>query len=91
MRTFPIHYLKGKALQLVINLTRLPGRHGGGQYERRETRMVGENQARDQQSKLEGVREGGSSLSGSCLEQSGKSEHQVGENEKGAPFVFLHA
>ena len=36
------------------NLTRLPGRHGGGQCDRRETRMVGENQPRDQPSKLEG-------------------------------------
>lgn len=48
--------------------------------------MVGENQLRDQ----EGVERRGSSLSGGCLEKSGKSEHQVGKNEKGTPFVFLH-
>ena len=77
---------KENTLKLVINLTRLPRRHGGGQCDRRETRMVGENQLRDQ----EGVERRGSSLSGGCLEKSGKSEHQVGENEKGTPFVFLH-
>ena len=53
-RAFSIHYLKGNALKLVINLTRLPGRHAEGQCDRRETLMVGENQPRDQPSKLEG-------------------------------------
>ena len=48
--------------------------------------MVGENQLGDQ----EGIGRRGSSLSGGCLEKRGKSEHQVGENEKGTPFVFLH-
>ena len=57
--------------------------------------MVGENQPHDQQSKLEGGVWGGGgrgrSLSGGCcLEESGKSEHYVSENEKGTPFVFLH-
>lgn len=58
MRAFSIRYLKGNALKLVINLTRLPGRQGGGRCGRRETRMVGENQPRDQQSKLEGGERG---------------------------------
>ena len=53
MRAFSIHYLKGNAIKQVINLTRLPGRHGGEQCDRRETRMAGESQQRDQPSKLE--------------------------------------
>ena len=86
-RAFSIHYLKGKCIK-----TRLPERHGGEQCDRRETQMVGENQPHDQPSKLEGcVRGGGGELNGGCLDESGKSEHQVGETEKGTPFVFLHA
>ena len=52
---------KMHALKLVINLTRLPGRHGGGQCDRTETRIEGENQPHDQPNKLEGVRGEGES------------------------------
>ena len=59
-RAFSIHCLKGKCIKTIINLTRLPGRHGVDSAIRERLEWWGKiNRMINWANKLEGVRAAG--------------------------------